>query len=356
MTLDATMGATFESSNRGGGLHPRVDLRLSSSHFPPSLSLSGVSNDGNLHKRKSTISESDPSDPSGTLSSPFLPSTPLLPLSSPTESPMFHRRRVDADDRAPPSSSGSDRRAPASSSAFSRLFGSKGDGPDGKGTPTSLRRILILLSPFLALFLFLHFLSADSGTSSFTRGRSMPGFASRSQFAASRRTDTLIRQVKKQRTQASLSHGGPGGTHPANFSEPPPFTFCPTGGRGDELGQVYGRDAIMKTRAHVGGSERVKKVIKRAMQGYPITIGVLGGSVSSCHGLDATMAHPLGNPIGPNCYPHRIFSWLNDVFPHPANELTNGARESLSPLLSASPAQRVPAGDRSRRTLTDTPD
>ena len=86
----------------------------------------------------------------------------------------------------------------------------------------------------------------------------------------------------------------------------------------------------MKTRAHVGGSDRVKKLIKRAMQGYPITIGVLGGSVSSCHGLDATMAHPLGNPVGPNCYPHRLFSWLNDVFPHPANELTNGACESLS--------------------------
>lgn len=57
-------------------------------------------------------------------------------------------------------------------------------------------------------------------------------------------------------------------------------------------------------------------------------VGVLGGSVSSCHGLDATTAHPLGNPIGPNCYPHRVFGWLNDVFPHPANELTNGARES----------------------------
>lgn len=56
-------------------------------------------------------------------------------------------------------------------------------------------------------------------------------------------------------------------------------------------------------------------------------VGVLGGSVSSCHGLDATTAHPLGNPIGPNCYPHRVFAWLNDVFPHPANELTNGACE-----------------------------
>jgi hypothetical protein len=65
------------------------------------------------------------------------------------------------------------------------------------------------------------------------------------------------------------------------------------------------------------------------MAGLPITIGILGGSISSCHGLDATAAHPLGNPIGPNCYPHRIFTWLNDVFPHPANELTNGACQCI---------------------------
>lgn len=138
---------------------------------------------------------------------------------------------------------------------------------------------------------------------------------------------------------------------PSNFSEPPPFTFCPTFGDGDELGNLYGPDSILRTRAHLGSSERIRKVIRRAMSGLPISessclehiavltsysaIGILGGSVSSCHGLDATPAHPLGNPVGPNCYPHRIFSWLNDVFPHPANELTNGACTS-SRLVQAS--------------------
>ncbi|KAM0748157.1 hypothetical protein T439DRAFT_304517 [Meredithblackwellia eburnea MCA 4105] len=237
---------------------------------------------------------------------------------------MLHqRRRGESDGRASPSHSHSDRRQPQSQGTLARLLG-QSIGPDGKPQSTPLRRILVLLSPFFILFLFLHYLSPSPGNVSYSRGRSLPGFGSRS-FAASRRTDALVRQIKKQRAQASISHGTSGGGGSANFSEPPPFTFCPTFGAGDELGQVYGRDAIMKTRSHVGGSERIKKVIKRAMQGYPITIGVLGGSVSSCHGLDATMAHPLGNPIGPNCYPHRVFSWLNDVFPHPANELTNGA-------------------------------
>lgn len=65
-------------------------------------------------------------------------------------------------------------------------------------------------------------------------------------------------------------HGG-GGLGPANFSEPAPFTFCPTFGEGDELGNVYGPEAILKTRAHVGSSERIRKVLRRAMAGLPIS-------------------------------------------------------------------------------------
>ena len=234
---------------------------------------------------------------------------------------MLHRRRQDADPRSSPQSSHSNR--PSSSQLF-----------NGNSTEKSnTRRTLYIIAGVCGLFFILHLLSTPSSTSSsYGRGRSLPGFGSRSGFTQSRRTDALVRNARKQRAAAAISHGGNGGYGPANFSEPPPFTFCPTFGVGDELGSVYGREAILKTRAHVGSSERVRRVIKRAMAGLPITVGVLGGSVSSCHGLDATQAHPLGNPIGPNCYPHRVFSWLNDVFPHPANELTNGARKS-QPLL-----------------------
>jgi hypothetical protein len=207
-----------------------------------------------------------------------------------------------------------------------------GNSSSGDSKPTSPLRLIFYIASTIALILFvLRFLSPDANTtSSYGRGRSLPGFGSRTQFAASRRTDALLRSAKRER---ALSHGGVVGRI-ANFTESAPFSFCPSYGPSDELGAVYGQEALLKTRAHVGSSERVKKVIKRALAGLPITIGVLGGSVSSCHGLDATMAHPLGNPVGANCYPHRLFSWLNDVFPHPANELTNGAR-ALSSLLYA---------------------
>lgn len=171
-------------------------------------------------------------------------------------------------------------------------------------------------------------MSPNAGTSD------LPGFRSRS--SASRRTDVRQQQsLRKQRlAQTSVGRGAP------DFTELAPFTFCPSFGDLDELGNIYGPAAIHRTRSHIGSGERVRRVIRRAMSGLPITVGVLGGSVSSCHGLDSTSAHPLGNPIGPNCYPHRIFSWLNDVFPHPANELTNGACTSSTPAAPSSSESR----------------
>ncbi|KAG8918460.1 cap64-like protein [Tulasnella sp. 418] len=68
----------------------------------------------------------------------------------------------------------------------------------------------------------------------------------------------------------------------------------------------------------MGSGVRIQKVIHRALSGLPITVSVLGGSVSACHGAG-------DDPISPNCYPSRFFEWWNTVFPHPASELTNGA-------------------------------
>lgn len=269
-----------------------------------------------LHRRRQDINDSADAAAANNNSSSITGSP--APRSSPT-SPMPSSRPIGGGHNSTPSQA---------ALAMQQLL--RGTNPDGSiKQKTSRRRAFWLISPIVIFLFFVLTSSPDPNTSSsYGRGRPLPGFASRSAYSTSRRTDTLVRQARKNRAQATISHGGTGGFGPANFSEPPPFTFCPTFGPGDELGNVYGAEPIMKTRAHVGSSERIRKVIKRAMAGLPITIGVLGGSVSSCHGLDTTQAHPLGNPIGPNCYPHRVFSWLNDVFPHPANELTNGARES----------------------------
>ncbi|KAI0301311.1 hypothetical protein BC826DRAFT_988627 [Russula brevipes] len=117
------------------------------------------------------------------------------------------------------------------------------------------------------------------------------------------------------------------GLHPINYlnlsdaddeAAQNPFPFCPTFGKGDVLAEKYGPLAISKGWLHLGSGARVQQVIHKALLGQPVTISVIGGSVSSCHGAG-------DDPIAPDCYPSRFFHWWNSLFPHPASELTNGA-------------------------------
>ncbi|KZV75674.1 hypothetical protein PENSPDRAFT_571055 [Peniophora sp. CONT] len=97
-----------------------------------------------------------------------------------------------------------------------------------------------------------------------------------------------------------------------------PFAFCPTFGEGDELSARYGALTVSQSWLHLGSGARIQKVLHKALLGQPVTISVLGGSVSACHGAG-------DDPIAAGCYPHRFFDWWNTIFPHPASELTNGA-------------------------------
>lgn len=99
---------------------------------------------------------------------------------------------------------------------------------------------------------------------------------------------------------------------------PNPFQFCPVGGPNDRLSEKYGATNLLRTRLHAGSGARVQRVLRRAMSGLPITISILGGSVSACHGAG-------DDPVSAKCWPAKFFAWWNEVFPHPATELTNGA-------------------------------
>ncbi|KAJ7594158.1 hypothetical protein C8J56DRAFT_854108 [Mycena floridula] len=104
----------------------------------------------------------------------------------------------------------------------------------------------------------------------------------------------------------------------SSAAEPNPFPFCPAYGPGDEIGARYGALVLSQSRMHLGSGARIQRVLTRVMAGQPVTISVLGSSVSACHGAG-------DDPISTRCYPSRFFSWWNSVFPHPATELTNGA-------------------------------
>ncbi|KAI6015064.1 hypothetical protein F5J12DRAFT_815666 [Pisolithus orientalis] len=104
----------------------------------------------------------------------------------------------------------------------------------------------------------------------------------------------------------------------ANTAGSYPFDFCPVFGPNDDLAQRYGALALTQSRLHVGSGGRIHRVLHKAFLGRPITISVLGGSVSACHGAG-------DDPLSSQCYPSMFFQWWLNVFPHPASELTNGA-------------------------------
>ncbi|RXK41718.1 hypothetical protein M231_00953 [Tremella mesenterica] len=101
--------------------------------------------------------------------------------------------------------------------------------------------------------------------------------------------------------------------------DPAPFEFCPVFGPGDPIAARRGQLELLRSRLHLGTGARVQRVIQKAMSGAPVTISVLGGSISACVGAGE-------DPIDDRCYPAKFFTWWNSVFPHPANELTNGAQ------------------------------
>ncbi|KAG6887142.1 hypothetical protein C0992_000452 [Termitomyces sp. T32_za158] len=103
-----------------------------------------------------------------------------------------------------------------------------------------------------------------------------------------------------------------------NASDPSPFPFCPSYGPDDALAALYGTHALSKIVMHAGSGQRVRRLITKALAAQPVTISIIGGSVSACHGAG-------DDPVAPGCYPARFFDWWNSVFPHPATELTNGA-------------------------------
>ncbi|KAF7762099.1 hypothetical protein Agabi119p4_8692 [Agaricus bisporus var. burnettii] len=129
---------------------------------------------------------------------------------------------------------------------------------------------------------------------------------------------------------------------PTNYLDPSsarpqnPFAFCPVHGPSDPLAAKYSTSLLTQTRITQGTGHRIQRVLKRALSGQPVTISIIGGSVSSCHGAG-------DDPISPKCYPSKFFDWWNTIFPHPATEITNGAmRRTNSDYFGFCSAHHIP--------------
>lgn len=91
---------------------------------------------------------------------------------------------------------------------------------------------------------------------------------------------------------------------------------CGVTDTGKGLCEVYTPETLLASRLHTGSEARLKRKLLKARQGgEPFKIGLLGGSVSACHGLHPTPEYPQGDPNGPGCYSSLLKDWFETAFP-----------------------------------------
>ncbi|EIW71857.1 hypothetical protein TREMEDRAFT_38095 [Tremella mesenterica DSM 1558] len=101
--------------------------------------------------------------------------------------------------------------------------------------------------------------------------------------------------------------------------------LCGATSEGERLCEVYDKEGLRASRLFEGSGARMRKVLRKARDGEPIKVGILGGSVSACHGVHPSPEYPQGDPDGPGCYTSLLNQWFTDTFPNSHHEFLNGA-------------------------------
>ncbi|KAJ9121924.1 hypothetical protein QFC24_004506 [Naganishia onofrii] len=96
--------------------------------------------------------------------------------------------------------------------------------------------------------------------------------------------------------------------------------LCPPG---DEFCESIGYHNLAASIVYEGTNVRLHRVLRKLQNGEPISFGVIGGSVSSGHGL--IVRGPTDERNGPLNMHKRIFDYLTAKYPHPDHKFTNGA-------------------------------
>ncbi|CAD6578859.1 MAG: CAP64 protein product - [Cyphobasidiales sp. Tagirdzhanova-0007] len=82
----------------------------------------------------------------------------------------------------------------------------------------------------------------------------------------------------------------------------------------DPLVKEYGQNNIRLSRTYEGSGTRVRRLLQKALRGEAIKVAVVGGSVSTGHGVPS--------PFNSDFYMHmRIFQWFLDTFPGADHDL-----------------------------------
>ncbi|WVQ80909.1 hypothetical protein IAT38_003016 [Cryptococcus sp. DSM 104549] len=122
----------------------------------------------------------------------------------------------------------------------------------------------------------------------------------------------------------SISHGG-SVSQPLYEEKIVQKCVCGQTEEGERLCGLYHEEGLRNTRLVQGTGARVRRMLQKAREGEALKIGVLGGSVSACHGVHPSADFPQGDPAGPGCYASVVMDWFHNTFPGIDHKLMNGA-------------------------------
>ncbi|KAJ9106092.1 hypothetical protein QFC21_001232 [Naganishia friedmannii] len=96
--------------------------------------------------------------------------------------------------------------------------------------------------------------------------------------------------------------------------------LCPAA---DDFCMDLGHHNIAQSVAYEGSNARVHQLLRKLKSGKPISVGVIGGSVSTGHGLNRD--GPTNEKEGPLNMHRQVYDWIQRKFPNKDHKFANGA-------------------------------
>ncbi|KAL7421284.1 hypothetical protein Q5752_004169 [Cryptotrichosporon argae] len=85
----------------------------------------------------------------------------------------------------------------------------------------------------------------------------------------------------------------------------------------DDIEARWGERALKMGEAYLGSGDRTRRFVSRLASGQPISLAILGGSITAGHSLNFT--------AGEITWSQMLFNWIQERYPHPDHSYVSGA-------------------------------
>ncbi|KAL7421285.1 hypothetical protein Q5752_004170 [Cryptotrichosporon argae] len=97
----------------------------------------------------------------------------------------------------------------------------------------------------------------------------------------------------------------------------PPAQRCAAQHTLDDIEARWGERALLMGEMYLGSGDRVRQFVNKLVDGQPISLAALGGSITAGHSLNFT--------AGEITWPQMVYDWIQAEYPNPAHKYKSGA-------------------------------